>query len=85
MDSILLSANRKVLDGLNRIAQDMLDDEACLCPSAYVEPSDALFIIEMAKRAEDREDYFPHGKWATIQAIQERVDKELDKLKKGTP
>jgi membrane glycosyltransferase len=34
----------------------------------------------------DTEHYFPFGKWATIQAIQERIDKQLDHLhRKNAP
>lgn len=85
MDSILLSANRKVIEGLNAMSQSMLGVVNGYLDSAYVEAPIALFLIEVAKRAEDREDYFPHGKWATIQAIQERTYREIDKLKKVIP
>lgn len=82
MDSILLSANRKVIEGLNAMSQDMLGIVNGYIDSAYVELPEALFIIELARRAEDKEEWFPYGKWATIQAIQERTHRELDKLKK---
>ena len=38
---------------------------------------EALLVIEAAKRAEDRVEWFPRGKWATIQAMQERTEREL--------
>lgn len=82
MNSILLSANRRVIEGLNAMSQDMLGIVNGYIDSAYVEVPIALLLIEVAKRAEDREDFFPHGKWATIQAIQERTHRELDKLKR---
>ncbi len=85
MDSILLSANRKVIEGLNAMSQDMLGIVNGYIDSAYVEVPIALLLIEVAKRAEDRADFFPHGKWATIQAIQDRVNRQLDKLKKVAP
>lgn len=78
----MLSASRSVLDGLNNMAQDLLGDNEYVYPSAYVELPVALFLVEVAKRAPDTMAYFPHGKWATIQAIQGRIEKELDKLKK---
>jgi hypothetical protein len=46
----------------------------------YVELPVALFIIEIAKRAEDREAWFPHGKWATIQSMQSVIDAAIDTL-----
>lgn len=85
MDSILLSANRKVIEGLNAMSQDMLGIVNGYIDSAYVELPEALFIIELARRAEDKAEWFPHGKWATIQAIQERTYRELAKMKKVIP
>ena len=46
----------------------------------YCDIPTALFVIECAKRADDREEWFPRGKWATIQLMQNRVEKELKKL-----
>ena len=59
--------------------------EAALGPHGYtnsrlVEAPIALLIIEIAKMTEDRDEWFPCGKWATIQAIQGRVEKELKTL-----
>jgi len=59
--------------------------EAALGPHGYtnsrlVEVPIALLIVEVAKMAEDRDEWFPCGKWATIQAIQGRVEKELKTL-----
>ena len=59
--------------------------EAVLGPHGYTDSSlaevpIALLIIEIAKRAEDRDDWFPLGKWATIQAIQDRCDEQLSIL-----
>ena len=60
-------------------------DAACKGPQGYtdaglVSVEVALLIIEIAKRAEDREEWFPCGQWATIQAIQARVDEQLQKV-----
>ena len=40
----------------------------------------ALYIVEIAKIADDKEEWFPLGKWATIQAIQGRIEKEITTL-----
>lgn len=37
----------------------------------------ALLVVEIAKRAEDRPDWFVRGKWAMIQAIQDRIAIEI--------
>lgn len=75
MDAVLLSDSSKVIDGLNQMM------EAALGPHdyvhGYVEVPIALLIIEIAELAEDRPEWFPRGKWATIQAIQERTNREL--------
>ena len=80
MDSIHLSANRKTVDGLCDMMRDM--DEAEHYVYSSVDIPAALYIVEVAKRAPDTIAYFPYGKWSTIQAIQGRIDKELNKLKK---
>lgn len=46
----------------------------------YSQLADALLVIECAKRAEDNPEWFPRGKWATIQSIQGRVDAALNAL-----
>ena len=38
----------------------------------------ALLIVFLAQRAEDKPEWFPHGKWATIQLIQSAIETELD-------
>jgi hypothetical protein len=45
----------------------------------WVEIPTALFIVAVAQRAEDKEEWFPRGKWATIQAIQSKIDREINK------
>ena len=39
-----------------------------------------LLVVEVAKRADDRVEWFPCGKWATIQAVQSRCDEQLKTL-----
>lgn len=81
MNSILISSRDRVLDGL----RDML--EAAIGPHdyvfSYVELPIALLIIEAAKRADDKPEWFPHGKWATIQNIQDAVEVELGEFFHG--
>ena len=78
MDSVLLSDSSRVLDGL----RDMM--EAAIGPHeyvhSYVDVPIALLVIEASKRAEDRDEWFPRGKWATIQSIQGATEKQLERL-----
>ena len=78
MDSVHLSDSSRVLDGL----RNMMD--AAVGPHEYVhghvDVPVALLLIEVAKRAEDRDEWFPRGKWATIQAIQGEVERQMREL-----
>lgn len=81
MDYVMLSGLAKTHAGL----VDMLNaSEPCggelIEDSQFANVADALFVIEVAKRAKDRDDWFPCGKWATIQAIQGRCEAQLSKL-----
>ena len=78
MDSVLLSDNSTTREGL----RDMMDaaDDAGELVQIYVDPQTALLIIEVAKRAKDTPEWFPRGKWATIQAIKDRVERTLDQI-----
>jgi hypothetical protein len=78
MDFVLLSASDRVLDGLR-----MMMGEAEGYVQSYVPVEHALLIIELAKRAPDHDDWFPRGKWATIQAIQSATDEQLDSVTWG--
>ena len=75
LDSVVLTDNPRVRDGL----ADMLT--AAIGEHGYnldhIDVQLALLVIEAAKRAEDREDWFPRGKWATVQSMQERTEREL--------
>ena len=76
MDFIELGGSITV-DGLNLMLESALGGSQGYTDSRLVEVPIALLIIEIAKIAEDREEWFPCGKWATIQAIQGRVAEEL--------
>jgi len=75
LDLVLLTDSDRVRDGLADMLTAAIGYHAH--ELRYVEVSLALLVIEAAKRAEDREDWFPRGKWATIQAMQERTEREL--------
>jgi hypothetical protein len=51
----------------------------------HVDVQLALLVIEAAKRAEDRDEWFPRGKWATVQAMQDRTERELRWLFRAAP
>ena len=79
MDSVLLSENSNTLAGLSDMLEHAIGPHDYI--HSYVEISTALFIVEIAKRAKDKHNWFPRGKWATIQSIQNTVNKQLDLLK----
>jgi len=80
MDSIYLSNNSKVINGLRDMMDAAEDDAAGLIGCSYVDVATALLIVNIAKLAEDKPDWFPHGKWATIQNIQSLIDEQLNQL-----
>ena len=78
LDIVQLTGSHTVCDGLAAMLTAAIGEHAyCL---SHVDAATALLVIEAAKRAEDREDWFPRGKWATVQAMQERVERELQWL-----
>jgi hypothetical protein len=78
LDSVRLTDSDRVRDGLEDMLTAAIGEHGYNL--SFVEPGLALLVIEAAKRAEDREDWFPRGKWATVQAMQERTDRELQWL-----
>jgi hypothetical protein len=48
--------------------------------TAIAEIETAQRIVECAKQAEDLPSFFPHGKWSTIQAIQDRIERARHEL-----
>mgnify|MGYP000314132716 CR=1 FL=1 len=75
MDSVHLSDSGRVLDGLRSMMESAIGPHEYV--QGYVEVPVALLLIEIAKRAEDRNEWFPRGKWATIQAIQGEVERQM--------
>ena len=75
MDSVILSESSRVLDGLRDMMTAAIGAHEYV--HAHVDASIALLVIEAAKRAEDRDEWFPRGKWATIQHMQSATDRQL--------
>ena len=78
MDSVLITENPTVKAGLEKMMAAAMGENGYV--ATFVEVPVALYIIVVAKRAMDYGDWFPHGKWATIQAVQSRVEKEFEAL-----
>lgn len=76
MDYIHLSESKAVVTGLADLMRDLVDGEQYVY--TFVDAASALYIVEIAKLAEDRQEYFPRGKWATIQNIQARIALAID-------
>jgi hypothetical protein len=78
LDFILLSASIPVLNGLDLMLEKAIGANHYV--REYVDLEIALLIVEVAKLAPDLDEWFPRGKWATIQAIQGRCELELTKI-----
>lgn len=79
MDYVELGGSR-VVDGIGKMLDAALGGPHGYTDSRLVDVQTALMIVEIAKIADDRDDWFPCGQWATIQAIQGRVEKQLKTL-----
>jgi hypothetical protein len=78
LDCICLTDSYTVRCGLEDILTAAIGEHGYNL--TYVAPELALLVIEVAKRAEDKPEWFPRGKWATVQAMQAQVERELSKL-----
>lgn len=78
MDSVLISGNPNVRDGLKSMMKAAIGENGYV--EEFVEVPVALFILEVMIKAQDNKNWFPMGKSATIQAIRGRVDNELRNL-----
>ena len=81
MDSIRLTDHSDARVGLADMMEHYLSNNEYV--QSYVEIEIALLICEIAKRAEDKAEWFPRGKWSMIQAIQGKIEQELAKLVPG--
>ena len=87
MDYIRLMDTQEGHDALARMMQAAVSGETPdgRFDSRLVDVEYALLVIEAAKLAEDREDWFPYGQWATIQAVQGRCAEQLRTLFANAP
>ena len=81
MDYIEIAGSEMVKCGLEDMLDAVEDGMSGLIQGGrFTDVATGLLVVEIAKLAEDRDEWFPCGKWATIQAIQGRCDKELKTL-----
>lgn len=80
MDYIKIGSNSIVRDGLELAIEKLIGPHEYV--KSFVPMEIALLIVRLAKISEDKPEYFPKGKWATIQAIENNIDNEFDKLEK---
>ena len=78
MESISISRSSEVRSGLSAMIEAAIGPNEIV--QVFVPMQWALFIVHVAKRAPDKPEWFPRGKWATIQAIEVRIDNELDRI-----
>lgn len=78
LDFVWITDSDTVRDGLKDMLTAAIGEHAH--DLGHVEPGLALLLVEIARRADDRIDWFPRGKWATIQAIQAQIDRVLQDL-----
>jgi hypothetical protein len=78
MDFIKLSSNDRVTSGLSAMIESVMGPHEIV--QTFVPIEWALFIAQVARHAPDRPEWFPLGKWGTIQAIEDRISNDLDKL-----
>lgn len=69
-----------VVDGIGKMLEAAFGGPHGYTDSKLVEVPTALMIVAISKLADDRDDWFPCGQWATIQAIEGRVEKQLKTL-----
>lgn len=83
LDSVFISDSSRVIDGLRDMVTAAIGDHEYV--HGFVEVPTALLLVEIAKRAEDKAEWFPRGQWATIQNIQSGIDAQLKNLFRATP
>jgi len=80
-DSVMLTDREIVREGLSEMLTAAIGEHGYSL--GHVDVQLALLVIEAAKRAPDLDEWFPRGKWATIQAMQNRTDHQLNKMFQG--
>lgn len=66
--TIHLILNRATVNGLKRIIEDKGWEE--IHGHSYIRAEYAAWLTFALRKVEDRIDWFPSGKWATIQKLQ---------------
>jgi hypothetical protein len=68
------------IESLTPVAQDGLRkwalDQRMLLDAIGMNPAEWAWIVMQLKAAADRPEWFPHGKWATIQFIEMELLRE---------
>lgn len=77
MDYIILSNSEAGDAGILTMLEHFLGPHDY---SRLVDVGVALMVIEIAKRADDRPEWFIRGKWTMIQAIQGRIAIQIDAM-----
>lgn len=75
MDDIRLCDSNIAREGLSRMLDCVIGPHEYIC--AWVPVERALLILEIAKRVKDEPMWFPRGKWATIQFIENDINEQL--------
>jgi hypothetical protein len=83
LDSILLTDSSRARHGLYNMLTAAIGEHTYDPDLPYVDVPFALLVIEAAKLAEDRSEWFPRGKWDTIHVMQKRVNRELQRMFRG--
>jgi hypothetical protein len=78
MELVQLYEHKPTQQGLQKMLKHYLGPKVTIARVAiFLSVPDALLIVEIAKRADDRPEWFPSGKWATILAIEQRIADEI--------
>ena len=68
----------EALDGLELMTKEMMNTTDHVAGKKDI--AAALFITALAKKADDKPEWFPKGKWATIQLMEARIGEQIDKM-----
>lgn len=82
-DLVYTSDSSQVREGLVKMLEALCHEtysDAEMFVRPWMNGADVLLLIEVAKRAEDLPEWFPRGKWATIQCLQASVEKAIESL-----
>jgi len=81
MDYVRIAGSDETQEGLAAMLDAAEQDMGNLIrDSKLVDVPTALLVISVSERADDRIEWFPGGRWATIQLIQYRCDVAMQSL-----